>query len=85
MVGIGIAVNALFPVGEAIAGTWLYVRVDKGLGSSESLEDVLSVSIVGVCLTQIISGWILISSVYKIKKYINHDTETKVNIKTLIV
>lgn len=81
----GIIINAFFPVVEAISSVLLYVRVDKGLGSPQLLEDALSVAIVGNSLTKIVSGVILISSVYRIKRYLSNGADSKVNIKTLVI
>jgi hypothetical protein len=81
----GIAINGVFPAMEAVFGVWLYTLADKGLETPNSLEVAFSVSIVGVCLVQVVSGVILIKSVLSIRKYLLAGAPERVNIKTLIV
>lgn len=81
----GIAINGVFPAMEAVFGVWLYTLADKGLETPDSLEVAFSVSIVGVCLVQVVSGVILIKSVLSIRKYLLAGAPERVNIKTLIV
>jgi hypothetical protein len=89
---VGVVLNAFFPIAEGVFVTWVYVHYDKSIKANgpdpvrdpQKLEVIASVTVIGTCLCEVISGWVLINSVLTIKKFLSSNNSSVVNIKTLL-
>lgn len=79
MYGVGIVLNAIFPVCEGVFSIWLLIIWDATTQTPQPLENCLSASIICTSLVQIIAGITLISAILKIQKYLKNNGKNQVN------
>ena len=81
----GVALNALFPIGEGVSGVLLTTDYDKTDALKKLYVLSMSITVLGTNIVQICSGTILICSIMKIKKQMALTYDGEVDVNTLVL
>jgi len=85
---VGVALNAVFPlVGEGLIGIMWSLHFNNTLENTKWMNTCLTIGELGTLGVQILSGAILIGSIYTIWKYLKNsrDEREQLNLKTLVL